>query len=112
VRVLFPAIPADHVSGRGADFVSAYTARYGAPGLYTVYAAEAATAIVDAIARSNGTRAGVLRELRRGPRDGLLGRYAFDAAGDTTLRRYAALVVDQERFRFERVVDVSLRPTG
>jgi ABC-type branched-subunit amino acid transport system substrate-binding protein len=40
---------------------------------------------MDAIARSNGTRASVLDELfRTRVSDGLLGAFAFDANGDTT----------------------------
>jgi branched-chain amino acid transport system substrate-binding protein len=39
--------------------------------------------------------------------DGLLGRWSFDANGDTTLRRFTDLVVDGGRFRFDRVLDLS-----
>ena len=51
----------------------------------TVYAAQAAEVLLDAIARSNGTRASVLRELfRTRVENGLLGSFAFDANGDIT----------------------------
>jgi len=48
-----------------------------------VYAAQAAEVLIDAIARSDGTRASVLRELfRTRVRDGLLGSFRFDRNGD------------------------------
>ncbi len=50
-----------------------------------VYAAQAATVALDAIARSDGSRASILRELfATDVRDGLLGDFGFDAAGDIT----------------------------
>jgi branched-chain amino acid transport system substrate-binding protein len=48
-----------------------------------IYAAQAAEVLLDAIARSDGTRASVLEQLfRTRVRDGLLGSFAFDANGD------------------------------
>ncbi len=48
-----------------------------------VYAAQAAQVVLDAIARSDGTRASVLGELfRTRVRGGLLGDFSFDANGD------------------------------
>ena len=50
-----------------------------------VYAAQAADVVLDAIARSDGTRASVLDELfRTRVRDGLLGDFTFDRRGDIT----------------------------
>ena len=50
-----------------------------------VYAAQAAEVLLDAIARSDGTRGSVLEELfATEVRNGLLGSFAFDANGDTT----------------------------
>lgn len=51
----------------------------------TVYAAQAAEVIFDAIARSNPTRESVLRELfSTRVQNGLLGSFSFDANGDIT----------------------------
>jgi branched-chain amino acid transport system substrate-binding protein len=48
-----------------------------------VYAAQAAQVLLDAIARSDGTRGSVLKELfDTRVRDGLLGSFGFDADGD------------------------------
>jgi len=50
-----------------------------------VYTAQATEVLLDAIARSDGTRSSVLEELfETRVRDGLLGSFAFDANGDTT----------------------------
>jgi branched-chain amino acid transport system substrate-binding protein len=50
-----------------------------------VYAAQAAEVLLDAIARSEGTRESVLEELfATSVRDGLLGSFRFDANGDIT----------------------------
>jgi branched-chain amino acid transport system substrate-binding protein len=50
-----------------------------------VYAAQATEVLLDAIARSDGSRGSVLDQLfHTRVRDGLLGSFAFDANGDTT----------------------------
>jgi branched-chain amino acid transport system substrate-binding protein len=50
-----------------------------------IYAAQAAEVVLDAIARSDGTRASVLDALfRTEVRNGLLGSFGFDANGDIT----------------------------
>jgi DNA-binding SARP family transcriptional activator/ABC-type branched-subunit amino acid transport system substrate-binding protein len=83
------------------------------PGAF--YAAQAATVLLDAIARSDGSRASVLREVRRTDvAEGLLGPVRFDASGDlaapavTVLR---ARLGDRSRPDFEDArVDQVLRP--
>jgi branched-chain amino acid transport system substrate-binding protein len=53
--------------------------------LYILEAAQAAEALLDAIERSDGTRASVTRELRRLKiEDGILGTFSFDENGDMT----------------------------
>jgi branched-chain amino acid transport system substrate-binding protein len=57
-----------------------------------VYAAQAAEVLLDALARSDGTRAGVLTELTRTRvTNGLLGNFRFDRNGDTTLNQVTIL---------------------
>jgi ABC-type branched-subunit amino acid transport system substrate-binding protein len=51
----------------------------------SVYAAQAADILLDAIARSDGTRASVTRKLLASRvRGGILGTFRFDPQGDTT----------------------------
>jgi ABC-type branched-subunit amino acid transport system substrate-binding protein len=53
--------------------------------VYIAEAAQAAEALLEAIARSDGTRASVLGELRRlRVEDGILGDFRFDSNGDMT----------------------------
>jgi ABC-type branched-subunit amino acid transport system substrate-binding protein/DNA-binding beta-propeller fold protein YncE/predicted Ser/Thr protein kinase len=52
---------------------------------YAMYAAQAAEVMLDAIARSDGTRASVTRELMTNrAQNGFLGSFRFDRNGDTT----------------------------
>ena len=65
----------------GARFVERFARRRVAR--TAVYAAQAASVLLDAIARSHGTRASVIDELfRTRITDGLLGAFRFDAHGD------------------------------
>jgi branched-chain amino acid transport system substrate-binding protein len=59
---------------------------------FAVLAAQATDVLLDAIARSDGTRASVMGQLRRTHvRDGLIGDVAFDARGD--IRRNVETIV-------------------
>jgi branched-chain amino acid transport system substrate-binding protein len=52
---------------------------------FAVYAAQATEVLLDAIARSDGTRASIVRELfETRVRNGLLGSFRFDANGDSS----------------------------
>jgi ABC-type branched-subunit amino acid transport system substrate-binding protein len=62
-----------------------FQAREGepSPSFYTAYAAQAAEILLDAIARSDGTRGSVTRELLQTTiEDGILGDIDFDENGD------------------------------
>lgn len=79
------------------------------------YAAQAAVVLLDAIARSDGSRASVLREVRRmRVADGLLGPVRFDAAGDLLAAPVSVLRVragDRSRADFEDTrIEQVLRP--
>ena len=83
------------------------------PGAF--YAAQAASVLLDAIARSDGSRASVLREVRgTDVADGLLGPVRFDASGDLAAPAVTVLRVrrgDRSRPDFEDArVEQVLRP--
>ena len=84
-----PDIPRRLLSPDGRRFHDAISARLGrTPCCHTMYGAQAAEVLLDAIAASDGTRASVTTQLfRRRVRNGLLGSFGFDRNGDTTLRR-------------------------
>ena len=78
----------------GKRFMKDLEARTGEPGqLFTAFAAQSAEILLDAIARSDGTRASVTRELfKTRVENGILGDIRFDKNGDpvealVTIRR-------------------------
>jgi branched-chain amino acid transport system substrate-binding protein len=71
----------------GARFVERFGRTQAGAGIEpsSVYAAQAAEVLLDAIARSDGTRTSVVEELfRTRVSDGLLGTFGFDRNGDIT----------------------------
>jgi branched-chain amino acid transport system substrate-binding protein len=78
-----PVIPAEDLTGAGAEFIQQYTDQFGKPEVYTAYAAGAAQALVDAIGRSDGTREDVVAKLfETNIEDGIVGPMSFDENGD------------------------------
>jgi branched-chain amino acid transport system substrate-binding protein len=84
-----PDVPRSVLTARGRAFYEAMRVRTGkVPCCYTLYGAQAAEVLLDAIAASDGTRASVLANLRRTRvPNGLMGGFSFDENGDTTLQR-------------------------
>jgi branched-chain amino acid transport system substrate-binding protein len=59
---------------------------------FSLYAAQAAEVLLDAVARSDGTRRSVIDQLfKTRVNDGILGSFSFDRNGDTTLNRVTIL---------------------
>ena len=86
-----PCRPARLTSLPTASGSCAASARRHTPG-YVLEAAQATEIVLAAIARSDGTRASVLRELRATEvRDGLIGDFRFDRYGDVTPARFTVL---------------------
>jgi branched-chain amino acid transport system substrate-binding protein len=81
-----PQIAPSLLHGRGREFATDFGRRIDDTFYpWTAYGAQAADVLLDAIARSDGTRASVTRALfRTRVRDGLIGSFAFTPAGDTT----------------------------
>jgi YVTN family beta-propeller protein len=79
---------------RGREFVKEFLASRPADEFnpFAIYAAQAAEVMLDAIARSDGSRASVTRELfATRVRNGILGSFRFDRNGDTTAQRVTIL---------------------
>ncbi len=86
--ITVPGVPPEALRGRGRTFVRAFQRTQGGKKLasYTAYAAQAADVLLTAIARSNGTRASVSRNLFGiRVRNGILGTFRIDRNGDTNL---------------------------
>ncbi len=79
-------LPNTALKGYGKAFVKAFTkADHKAPDPYSVYAAQAAEAMVAAIAQSNGTRSDVAKQLFKiHLKNSILGNVSFNANGDVT----------------------------
>ena len=85
VYVSLNGLTIERLGPEGRRFVRAFAETQPGAGIEpsTVYAAQAAEILLDAIARSDGTRASVIRELfRTKVENGLLGDFTFDANGD------------------------------
>jgi branched-chain amino acid transport system substrate-binding protein len=79
-------LPNTALKGAGAKFVKAFTkADKRPPDPYSVYAAQAAEAMVAAIASSNGTRSDVTKQVfKLNLKNTILGTLKFNANGDVT----------------------------
>ena len=76
-------LPNSQLKGQGKAFLKAFTKANGKPpNPYSVYAAQAAVAMLSAIAKSNGTRGDVASQVfKTNLRNTLLGSIAFNAQG-------------------------------
>jgi len=79
-------LPNSALKGAGRAFVKAFTkADHKAPDPYSVYAAQAAEIVVQAIKQSNGTRSDITKQLFRVKLAGsILGNVSFNSNGDVT----------------------------
>jgi branched-chain amino acid transport system substrate-binding protein len=100
----------DGFGDRGARFARGLARTFGQPPEPSaIYAAQAMQVVLDALSRSDGTRASVLRALFATKiEDGLIGRVSFDANGDirsspVTLLRIDARARDAVLDRIVRV---------
>jgi DNA-binding SARP family transcriptional activator/ABC-type branched-subunit amino acid transport system substrate-binding protein len=110
-------VPNDKLPPRGRQFLESFAAVHGGeagPDNGASYGAQGAELLLDAIARSDGSRASVLEEIRRTRiRDGILGNIAFDQNGDLRERPIAIYRVENGAFVADRVVVVRApRPGG
>jgi branched-chain amino acid transport system substrate-binding protein len=106
VVVTLAAIPTSRLPPAGLRFARQFQQRFGAlPCCYSVYSAQATYAALDAIARSDGSREGVLRNLfRTRVRGGLLGDFTIDRYGDTTLTDIAVYRLHGARARLATTI--------
>jgi branched-chain amino acid transport system substrate-binding protein len=79
-------LPNSALKGAGKDFLVRFTAAdHRPPDPYSVYAAQAAEAMVAAIAQSNGTRADIAKQMFKVDlKNTILGTLKFNANGDVT----------------------------
>jgi DNA-binding SARP family transcriptional activator/ABC-type branched-subunit amino acid transport system substrate-binding protein/DNA-binding beta-propeller fold protein YncE len=108
-------IPNAELPPAGLQFLEELKASGGKPGpdLSAVYGAQAAEILLDAIARSDGTRASVAQELfRTRVEDGLLGDIRFDRYGDLVEGPVTIYRITRKGPVVDRVITVTAPPAG
>jgi branched-chain amino acid transport system substrate-binding protein len=86
MSVSVAGLPNTALKGAGAKFIKAFTkADKRAPDPYSVYAAQAAEAMIAAIAQSNGSRSDVTKQVFKiHLKNSILGNLSFNPNGDVT----------------------------
>jgi branched-chain amino acid transport system substrate-binding protein len=94
-----PEIAPSLLRGRGREFAAEFGKQIGGTFYpWTAYGAQAADVLLDAIGRSDGTRASVTRALfRTDIRNGLVGSFSFTPTGDTTAGSVTMIRVERGR---------------
>jgi branched-chain amino acid transport system substrate-binding protein len=107
-------IPNDELPPAGKGFLKSFASEHGGnpgPDFAASYGAQAAQIFLDAIARSDGTRASVTEEVRRTQvQNGILGDVGFDPHGDLVEGPMTILRFSGGDFVVDRVVRV--RPSA
>jgi hypothetical protein len=98
--------PISALPARGKAFVSQFERAVGvSPETFTVNAAQAAQVLLDAIARSDGTRRSVTAELfKTRVRNGILGDFAITPTGDTNASAVTIYRIQDGKQRLLRVL--------
>ena len=105
--VTFGGMPPEELTGQGKEFVEKYAKKYGAkPEAYAIYGYEAAKVALQAIQAAGKKDRDAIRQAGLGIRDfsGALGKWSFDANGDTSLRTMSGSVVRNGEFKFVKVL--------
>jgi branched-chain amino acid transport system substrate-binding protein len=114
--ITFGGVPPDQLTGKGKEFVDKYTAKYPNNPIegYTAYGYEAAQVVLAAIERAAATnpadvtalRAAVLDQVKATKDyDGVLGKWSFDADGDTSATTMSGLIITSGEFKFDSVIE-------
>ena len=99
--ITFGAVAPSKLAGKGAEWYRNYKVRFNAePEMYAAYGYEAARVALDAIRRAGKKDRNAIREavLATKDYDGILGRWSFDANGDTTLSTISGREVKEGKF--------------
>ena len=78
-------VPIDQFAGTGKTFADAFKAKIGGKPVdpYAIYGAQAAQVVLDAIGRSDGTRASVIEQVfATDVKDGYIGSFTINEGGD------------------------------
>jgi len=113
--ITFGGVPADQLTGKGAEFVTSYKETYNQDlQAYTAYGYEAANVVLDAIERAAARNPSDFKQFRQyvleetsATKDfaGVLGTWSFDQNGDTTLTTMSGNQVKNGAFEFVQVIE-------
>jgi len=102
---------AELAKGTGAAFVKAYKAKFKVePEIYAVYGYEAAAIVLAAIKSVGKKDRDAIRKAVLATKDfdkGALGKWSFDADGDTTLQQITVSKIEKGKFVPTKVITVS-----
>jgi len=107
VYVTFGGVPPEQQTGKGKIFVDAYRAKFGSmPEGYSIYAYECTKVAIDAMGRASGkNRAAIVAAIAATKDyDGALGKWGFDANGDTTMATMSGNIVKSGQFQFVKLL--------
>jgi branched-chain amino acid transport system substrate-binding protein len=109
MRVTLPGIPPAALPAAGKQFRREVGAPPGLAAFGAPEAAQATEVLLQAIARSDGTRASVVRELfATRVKDGILGSFSFDRNGDIVPRPVGVYRFEHRKFVVDGVVRVPI----
>jgi branched-chain amino acid transport system substrate-binding protein len=102
----FGGIPGDQLTGKGAEWYTAYTAEFGAVEPYTSYGYEAANVALAAVNATCAKDRKAIRDAVFATKDfdGVLGTWSFDENGDTTLTTMSGSEVKAGKFEFVQII--------
>lgn len=104
----FPGVPYEHLTETGKKFFDEYKKKYGIePEPYAIYGYECGKVALEAIRRAGKKdRAAIVAAcLAIKDFDGALGKWSFDANGDTTLKRLSGYQVRGGKFEFVKMLE-------
>jgi branched-chain amino acid transport system substrate-binding protein len=114
--ISYAGLPLEQLGPTGKKFLAAFstylkTPKGELPPPYSVYEAQAAQITLDAIAKSDGTRASVLSNLfKTKVKNGIMGSFHFDANGD--IAPIKAISFDQLQGKTGKFVYVDIQKVG
>lgn len=105
--ITFGGVPPAQLTGKGKAIYEAYKAKYGnEPEGYAVYGYEAAKVVLTAVERAGSKdRAAIIEQIAAiRDFDGALGKWSFDANGDTTLTTMSGNTVENGEFKYVKLL--------
>jgi branched-chain amino acid transport system substrate-binding protein len=106
IRISISVVPTRKLPAAGRRFAAEFERRFSQrPCCYSVHEAQATAILLDAIAHSGGSRARVAENvMRTRVRGGLVGDFAFDRNGDTTLNTEGIYRIQGGKLVFETAI--------